>query len=138
MFRHKARAALVLAAPSSNKRGLLIKRLLAKAFRTLNPSAHGSKRICSEIVSDALLQHHAVTTRRWLSALLPTLKSKDFTILAVVDLQMHAPEETQAVPGLFDGELSIYEKETPKGTARFLKIKRMSNQKYAKEETLLT
>ena len=95
------------------------------------------KRICIEIVSDVLLQHHAVKTRRWLSALLPTLKSKGFTILAVVDPQMHPPEETQAVLGLFDGEISIYEKETEKDTARFLKIKRLSNQKYTKDETIL-
>jgi KaiC/GvpD/RAD55 family RecA-like ATPase len=110
---------------------------LTKAFRTLNPSAKEVKRICLEIVSDVLLQHHAINTRRWLSALLPTLKSKGFTILAVIDPQMHPPEETQAVIGLFDGEISIFEKETPKGSARFLKVKRLSNQKYLKDETPL-
>jgi hypothetical protein len=50
---------------------------------------------------------------------------------------MHPPEETQAVLGLFDGEISICEKETQKGTAKFLKIKRLSNQKYSKDETEL-
>ncbi len=34
---------------------------LNKAFRTLKPSATGPKRICIDIVSDVLLQHHAVT-----------------------------------------------------------------------------
>ena len=111
---------------------------LTKAFRILNPAGNRAKRICIEIVSDVLLQHHAVNTRRWLSALLPTLKSRGFTILAVVDPQMHPPEETQAVLGLFEGEVSIYEKETEKGSARFLKVKRLSNQKYAKDETTLT
>ena len=53
---------------------------LTKAFRRLNPTEKGAKRICIEIVSDVLLQHHAINTRRWLSALLPTLKSKGFTI----------------------------------------------------------
>jgi KaiC/GvpD/RAD55 family RecA-like ATPase/tetratricopeptide (TPR) repeat protein len=111
---------------------------LTKAFRPLSTSVTTSKRICLEIISDALLQHHAINTRRWLSALLPTLKSKGFTILAVVDRQMHPPEETQAVLGLFDGEISIYEKETEKGTERFLKIRRLSNQKYLKDEIRLT
>jgi KaiC/GvpD/RAD55 family RecA-like ATPase len=111
---------------------------LTRAFRTLDPAAKGTKRICLEIVSDVLLQHHAINTRRWLSALLPTLKSKGFTILAVVDQQMHPPEETQAVLGLFDGEISIYEKEAEKGTERFLKIRRLSNQKYLKDEIRLT
>jgi KaiC/GvpD/RAD55 family RecA-like ATPase len=111
---------------------------LTKAIRTLNPTETGPKRACIEIISDVLLQHHAVTTRRWLTALLPDLKSKGFTILAVIDPQMHPPEETQAVLGLFDGEISIYEKETEKGSERFLKIRYLSNQKYLKDEIRLT
>ena len=111
---------------------------LTKALRTLNLSTDVPKRICIDILSDALLQHHAVTTRKWLNALLTTLKSKGFTILAVVDPQMHPPEETHALLGLFDGEISILEKETPNGPARFLKVKRLNNQKYFKSETSLT
>jgi tetratricopeptide (TPR) repeat protein/KaiC/GvpD/RAD55 family RecA-like ATPase len=110
---------------------------LTKAFRKPNPSEKSPKRICIEIVSDVLLQHHAINTRRWLSSLLPTLKSKGFTILAVVDPQMHTPEETQAILGLFDGEISLYEKESEKGLERFLRIKRLSNQKFSKNETKL-
>jgi hypothetical protein len=52
----------------------------------------------------------------------------------VVDPQMHPPEETQAILGLFDGEISLYEKESEKGLERFLRIKRLSSQKYAKDE----
>ncbi len=111
---------------------------VTKAFRTLEPSATGPKRACIDIVSDALLQHHAVTTRRWLSALLPTLKSKGFTVLATVNPRMHPSEEFEAVLGLFDGEIDIYEKETPKGTASFLRIKRMTGQKHLKDEIPLT
>lgn len=110
----------------------------AKVFRTLKPSPAGPKRICIEIISDVLLQHHAITTRRWLNALLSTLKSKGFTVLAVIDRGMHPAEETQAVLGLFDGEISIYDKETPQGTTRFLKIRKMTGQKYSREEIPLT
>ena len=111
---------------------------LTKAARKLQPSAKGTKRICIQVLSDALLQHRAVTTRRWLSALLPNLKSQGFTILGVVDPQMHASDELQAVLSLFDGEIDIYEKETPKGTAKFLKVKKMTSQKYLKDEVPLT
>jgi len=111
---------------------------LTKAFRTLDQTSAGPRRICIDIVSDALLQHHAVTTRRWLSALLPTLKSKGFTVLATVNPRMHPSEEFEAVLSLFDSEINIYEKETPKGTARFLRIKRMTGQKYLKDEIPLT
>jgi tetratricopeptide (TPR) repeat protein/KaiC/GvpD/RAD55 family RecA-like ATPase len=111
---------------------------LTKAFRTLKPSATGPKRIWIEIVSDVLLQHHAVITRKWLSGLLPSLKSKGFTIVAVINPQMHPYEELQAVLGLFDGEISLYEKETPRGPVSFLRIKRMTGQKYLKGEIPLT
>jgi hypothetical protein len=43
---------------------------LTKAFRTLNPSAAAPRRACVEIVSDVLLQHHAVITRKWLSVVI--------------------------------------------------------------------
>ena len=110
---------------------------LTKAFRTLDPS-RGPKRMCIEIISDALLQHHAVITRRWLSALLPTLKSKGFTILAVVDPQMHPAEEVQAILGLFEGEVRVSEKETPQGTRQTLKIRKLYDQKYQENEIVLT
>jgi KaiC/GvpD/RAD55 family RecA-like ATPase/tetratricopeptide (TPR) repeat protein len=111
---------------------------LTKAFRMLSPSATGPKRICIEIVSDVLLQHHAVITRKWLSALLPNLKSRGFTVLAVMDPHMHTQEEVQAILGLFEGEIRISEKETEKGTERVLRIRRLFNQKYIESELSLT
>jgi tetratricopeptide (TPR) repeat protein/KaiC/GvpD/RAD55 family RecA-like ATPase len=109
---------------------------LTKAFRTLN-SATAPRRVCINVVSDALLQHHAVNTRRWLSALLPTLKSKGFTILAVIDPDMHPREEVQAISGLFEGEIRVFEKETPEGAKQTLKIQKLLNQKYMQKEIVL-
>jgi len=110
---------------------------LASAFRRLSKSPKGIRRACIEIVSDVLLQHHAVSTRRWLTALIPKLKARGFTTLAVMDPEMHPPQEVRAVLGLFDGEINIYEKETEKGLEKFLKIKKMTNQKYSKSELSL-
>ena len=106
---------------------------LIKMFRQLNPAITSPRRICVEILSDALLQHHAVNTRRWLSALLPTLKSKGFTVLAVINPQMHPPEESQAIRSLFDGEIEVAEK----GLAKILRVKRFANQRYLEEELVL-
>jgi predicted ATPase/KaiC/GvpD/RAD55 family RecA-like ATPase len=106
---------------------------LTSAIRKLDPSFKGPRRICIGLISDVLLQHHAVQTRRWLTALMTELRSNGFTALAIVDPQMHPPEELHAILGLFDGEINIYEK----GAEQFLKIKRMSNQKYLKDELLL-
>jgi KaiC/GvpD/RAD55 family RecA-like ATPase/tetratricopeptide (TPR) repeat protein len=110
---------------------------LTKAFRMLKPSAAGPKRICVEIVSDVLLQHHAVITRKWLSALLPNLKSKGFTVLAVINPHMHSQEEVQAILGLFDGEIRVAEKEGAKGLTKTLKILKLHDQNYLKDELTL-
>jgi len=107
---------------------------LSSAFRILDDSMKGPRRVCIEIIPDVLLQHGAVQTRRWLNALIPELRSKGFTNLAVIDPMMHPRQEVRAILGLFDGEINIYEK----GSERFLKVKKMSNQKYLGNEIALT
>jgi KaiC/GvpD/RAD55 family RecA-like ATPase len=110
---------------------------LTSAIHKLDPSLKGPRRICIGLVSDVLLQHHAVQTRRWLTGLIPELQSEEFTTLAVMDPEMHPLEEFRAISGLFEGEVSLYEKETEKGLEIFLKIKKMSNQKYLANEIAL-
>ena len=110
---------------------------LTSAIRRLDPSLRGPRRICLDLVSDILLQHHAVQTRKWIAGLIPELKSAGFTALAVIDSRIHPPEELYAIVGLFDGEINISERETEKGTGRFLKIQKMSGQKYLEDELLL-
>jgi KaiC/GvpD/RAD55 family RecA-like ATPase/tetratricopeptide (TPR) repeat protein len=110
---------------------------LTNFFRRLDEPLSGPRRACIEIVSDVLLQHHAVTTRRWLTGLIPDLRSKGFTTLAVINPLMHPPEQVHAILGLFEGEISIYEKETKKGLEKFLKVKKMYNQRYVESELSL-
>jgi tetratricopeptide (TPR) repeat protein/KaiC/GvpD/RAD55 family RecA-like ATPase len=107
---------------------------LASAIRKLDSSLKKPRRICIGLVSDVLLQHHAVETRRWLTALMTKLKSEGFTALAIMNPQMHPSQEFQAILDLFDGEINIYEKETEKGRGKYLKIQKMSNQKYLEDE----
>lgn len=107
---------------------------LNSAFRTLNLSPEAPRRICIEIVSDVLLHHGPVQTRRWLTALIPDFRSRGFTTLAVMDPGMHSSQDVRAVLDLFQGEIGIYEKETEKGLEKFLKIKKMTDQKYSKSE----
>jgi TolB-like protein/Tfp pilus assembly protein PilF len=103
---------------------------LTSAIRKLDPLLKTPRRICLGLISDVLLQHHAVQTRRWLTSVLTELKSTGFTTLAVIDPQMHPSEELHAILGLFDGDISVYERETERGLERYLKIKKLSNQKY--------
>jgi KaiC/GvpD/RAD55 family RecA-like ATPase len=108
---------------------------LVSAFRGLDTSSkNDQRRACIEIVSDVLLQHHAVSTRRWLTGLIADLRSRGFTTLAVMNPHMHSSEEVHAILGLFEGEISIHEKEATKGLEKFLKVKKMYNQKYLESE----
>lgn len=107
---------------------------LESTFRRLGKSKNDCKRACLGIVSDVLLQHHAVQTRRWLTGLIPELRSLGFTTLALMNPHMHAAEETHAVLDLFEGEISIYEKERQTDILKYLRIKRMQNQRYLDSE----
>lgn len=106
---------------------------LTSAIRKLNKSLKGPRRICIEIVSDILLQHHAVQTRRWLNALIPELKSNGFTTLAVIDSEIHTPQEVRTIVGVFEGEISI----NKRGAEKLLKVEKMTNQKYLESELQL-
>ncbi|MCJ7423181.1 hypothetical protein MUP01_02795 [Candidatus Bathyarchaeota archaeon] len=110
---------------------------LDSALRSLNTSPGRHGRVCLDIVSDILLQHHAVNTRRWLSGVIQELKAKEFTTLAVMNPYMHPSEEVQAVLGLFDGELDIYEKGSGEDSAKYLRIRRMLGQTYQENPIVL-
>jgi KaiC/GvpD/RAD55 family RecA-like ATPase len=110
---------------------------LSTALNRLPMPPDDHRRACIEIVSDVLLQHEALQTRRWLYALIPQLKSKGFTVLATIDPEMHLSKDVHAVLDIFDGEISIYGKEKGKRSARFLRILRMLDQEYIEKELML-
>ncbi len=111
---------------------------LTRIIRALPESMKRSRRICIDLLSDVLLLHGSIQTRRWLTELLTLLKSSEFTTLAILDRQMHHSEDTNAVLGLFEGEIDISEAETTEGLQTILKIKRMSNQEYTENGILLS
>jgi hypothetical protein len=111
---------------------------LTKSLRTLDQSKVGPRRICMEIISDILLQHKAVTTRKWLRGVISELKSKGFTIVAMVNPLMHPSDQVQAILGLFDGEITIFERDTKEGIENVLRVRRMYNQRYLKNELILS
>lgn len=110
---------------------------LSTFLNQLPTPPNGIRRACIEIVSDLLLQHGALHTRRWLYSLVPQMKSKGFTVLALMDPEMHLSKDVHAVLDVFDGEISIYEKETAAGSKRYMRILRMQDQEYSDEEQAL-
>jgi uncharacterized repeat protein (TIGR01451 family) len=110
---------------------------ILKILRNITASKEGPRRFCLGILSDVLLQHRAVITRKWLSSLLPDLKLRGFTTMAVVNRQMHPIEETEAVTSQFDGEIQIFEREIAGGLQQVLRIRKLHNQRYLENEIIL-
>lgn len=110
---------------------------LTKAIRALD-FGNIPKRAIINIISDVLLQHELVKTRKWLTDILSMLKFDGFTILGIINPKIHSFEDIQAILELFDGEIVINELETINGHERQLKIYRMNKQKYLKNEINLT
>ena len=110
---------------------------VTKALRRLDKTIKGPKRACIDIVSDVLLQHRAVATRRWLTGLIPDLRARGFTILAVMNPLMHPAEEVHAILGLFDGEITIFEKASDTGLEKFVQIRKMYNERYVEQAASL-
>lgn len=112
--------------------------ILTQSIRKLNSTSKMPRRICIDLISDIMLQHGAIQTRKWLSELLTQFRSSGFTTLAIISPQMHSQEQLHAILGLFDGEITIKESETEQGFARFLSVRRYKGQKYLKDERRLT
>src|SRR5208337_3615970 len=92
------------------------------------------KRVVLDILSDVLLRHKGLQTRRWLTELLERLRSKTITTLAVLNPHMHSGEDVQAVVGLFDGNLEIVEE----GGKKSLLVKWMQGITVTEKELGLT
>jgi predicted transcriptional regulator/KaiC/GvpD/RAD55 family RecA-like ATPase len=107
---------------------------LTSAIRKMNKKPEVQKRACIGILSDILLEHGAVRTRKWLTGFLSEMKSQGFTSLVLLNPQMHPSEEVQAVLDPFEGEIDVYTKQTKEGTQKFLRIRRMFNQRYLENE----
>ena len=92
------------------------------------------RRLVIDILSDILLRHKALQTRKWLTELLERLRSKGITTLAVLNPYMHSAEDVQAIVDLFDGNIEMFEKQSEGGTRVYLRIKWMHGIETAEKE----
>ena len=111
---------------------------LIKAFRSIDPNTEASKRICVNILSDVLVNYGVKATRQWISELITNLSSKGFTVLAVFDAGMHPADEANAVLGLFDGEISLFEVVDEMKCRKSLRVKKLGNKDYIENPICLT
>lgn len=94
------------------------------------------KIVILDLLSDILLRHKALTTRKWLSDFIVKRKTEGFTTIASLNPLM-AKEEAQTILDLFDGVIEIYERELRARPRRFLLVRKLYAKKYSENELLL-
>lgn len=107
-----------------------------KAMETIGKS-NRTAIIIIDLLSDVLLEHKALTTRKWLDDFVARRKAEGFTILASLNPLISSKQESQTIIDLFDGIIEIYEKEFRERARRFLIIKKMYGRKYVETELML-
>ena len=107
-----------------------------KAMETL-PKATSNKIIIIDLLSEILLEHKSLTTRKWLDDFIGKRKSEGFTVLAILNPLISSKQESQTIIDLFDGIIEIYEKELRERARRFLIVKKMYGKKYIESELML-
>jgi len=90
-----------------------------------------------DTLSDLLLRHKSVTTRRWLSDFVSRHKTDGFTVIASLNPLIGTRDEVESVVDFFDGVFEIYEKPLQERTRRFLVVKKMYGRDYSDNELLL-
>ena len=79
---------------------------ITETINSLKPN-----RLVVQFLSDILLRHKALQTRKWLSELLDKFRAKNITALVVLNPFMHSSEEVQAIVDLFNGNIELIEKQ---------------------------
>jgi KaiC/GvpD/RAD55 family RecA-like ATPase len=102
---------------------------ISEVLRDVQP-----KRVVIDILSDVLLRHKALQTRKWTDELLAKLRSRGITTLALINPNMHSREDVEAVVGLFDGNLEIAESDVGGVARRVLRVKWMHGVDVAEKE----
>ena len=62
---------------------------------------------------------------------------KGFTILAMIDPEMHPSDQAKAVFNLFDGEISITQSDDPLDCKKSIQVKKLRGQDYIKNPICL-
>jgi KaiC/GvpD/RAD55 family RecA-like ATPase len=83
-----------------------------------------------DLLSDILLEHKGLTTRKWLDDFVAKRKADNFTIFGTLNPLVVSEQERQTIMDLFDGIIEIYEKEQTGRPKRYVIVRKMYARKY--------
>jgi len=105
---------------------------ITETINSLRPN-----RVVVQFLSDVLLRHKALQTRKWLTELLDKFRAKNITTLVDLNPFMHSSEEVQAIVDLFNGNIELIERQVEGQLRKALIIKWMHGIETAEKEFLL-
>ncbi len=94
-------------------------------------------RIVLDVVSEVMLAQKMLTTRKWISDIVPRFENWGFTVLGVFNPSLHSTEEVQGLIELFNGYVQIYDTDYQGRTRRVIAVRKMSNLQYNQEELVV-
>jgi KaiC/GvpD/RAD55 family RecA-like ATPase len=111
---------------------------LVKALKNASKyQATPGGRACLDVLSDVMLTHKLLTTRKWVADLLPRLNDWGFTVLGTFNPALHSNEDTQGLVDLFKGYLQIFEKHLPGKVRRVIVVRKMMDVQFTEAELIL-
>jgi KaiC/GvpD/RAD55 family RecA-like ATPase len=94
-------------------------------------------RVCLDVLSDILLTHKALTTRKWVTDLVPRLDEWGFTAIGTFNPVLHAAEESKGLPDLFKGYLEIFDKDFAGKMRKVIVVRKMTDLQFNESELIL-
>ena len=105
--------------------------------KVIKDHAGSGARIILDVMSEMLLSHKLLTTRKWAGDILPRLEGWSFTTLGVFNPGLHTPEDVQGLVELFNGYVEIFEKDYAGKARRLIAVRKMANVQYNENELLI-
>lgn len=99
--------------------------------------AGSGARVVLDVISEVMLAQKMLTTRKWVSDLVPRFDNWGFTVLGVFNPSLHAPEEVQGLIELFNGYVQIFEKDYEGRTRKLIAVRKMADLQYNENELLI-
>lgn len=107
---------------------------LVKSVRGAGTS--GGK-VCLDVLSDILLTHKMLTTRKWVTDLVPRLDEWGFTVIGTFNPALHAAEEAKGLTDLFKGYLEIFDKDFSGKMRKVIVVRKMTDLQFNESELVL-
>jgi len=105
--------------------------------KAVKDHANQGARICLDVLSEILLTQKLLTTRKWITDILPRLENWGFTTLGVFNPSLHTTEDVQGLAELFSGYVEIFEKDVGGRSRKLVAVRKMTNLRYNENELII-